>query len=100
MITEKWHDLRENPDDLPENGDDVWVILADNPNLVDVDSYIEKDKGHEVTEPGYDFVDEDGTKIHRDEVKYISSGWWQYGQPGMITHWMYIEKPEPPKEND
>lgn len=88
MITEKWHDLRKDPNDLPETRDNVWVILAENPKEVEVDAYDPDDKGKERV-------------IHTRTTteKYIASGWWQFDHPSQqVTHWMYIETPEPPTE--
>jgi len=98
MITEKWHDLRKNPADLPETSEDVWVILVDNPTKVDVDSYNKDDIGKVMIEPEINFTDGNGTKVHRDKVEYKSTGWYYNGMPGQITHWMKIEVPEPPED--
>ena len=72
MITEKWHDLRKNPDDLPKTSAPVWVVLADNPTEIKMDSY------------------------NSDDTSILSVGWWLYDLQE-ITHWMPIEKPEPPE---
>ena len=88
MITEKWHDLRKDPADLPETTNDVWVILKDNPNDVETDSYDPNDKGKDTT-----------VYYRRDySVTFPSSGWYNYPEAGMVTHWMYIEVPEQPQE--
>ena len=94
MITNKWHDLTKNPEDLPKTTDDVWVILADNQNDVTVDSYDENRKGQETNEP---IINDEG-KITGYE-KYDGSGWWEFPRPGTITHWMYMEVPEPPTKD-
>lgn len=99
MITEKWHDLRKNPDDLPVNSETVWVVLSDSPTVVEMDSYVAKDKGKMVTIPAHD-IEVDGKTVHRETRQYEASGWWAYDEPGWITHWMYMEVPEPPKEDE
>lgn len=93
----KWHDLRKNPDDLPESADTVWVILSENPTSVEMDSYNPIDKGKIVTIPAYDRKTEDGKTEHHDERKFVASGWWTYDEPGWITHWAKMEVPEPPE---
>ena len=85
MNTEDWHDLRKVPDYLPETTDTVWVILKENPTEVEMDSYDPKRKG---------------TIMHTGSGQYESSGWWAYDEPGMVTHWMYMEVPEPPTERN
>ena len=91
---EKWHDLRKDPDDLPEKTDQVWVVLAKNPQEVEMDSYMPEDKEKYTSVPVYE-----GGKIVGHKT-FLSSGWWVYDLPGEITHWMYIDVPEPPKEQD
>ena len=85
MITEKWHDLRKDPEDLPKTPDWVWAIHTDCPEDAEMDSYDPNDKGKEYVEI-----------IGGKSEKYLSSGWWNATRTGTITHWMYIEKPEPP----
>ena len=87
MITEKWHDLRKDPNDLPNTSDWVWVIRIDYPKEIDMDSYDPNDRGKEYTEI-----------IGDKHENYLASGWWNATRHGMITHWMYVEKPEPPTD--
>lgn len=87
MITEKWHDLRKDPNDLPETSDTVWVIVKDNPTDVTMDSYDPGMRGKDIT-----------TYYARDySVTFPQSGWWGYPEEGIVTHWMYMEVPEPPE---
>ena len=93
----QWHDLRKDPTDLPESQNAVWVILSENPTEVEQDSYNPEDKGKVVTIPAYDLETDDGKIEHHESRQYEASGWWAYGEPGWITHWMYIDVPEPPE---
>ena len=97
MITEKWHDLRKDPDDLPTDANTVWVILSGNPTEVEMDSYNPDNKGKVIIVPAYDWETETGEIKHRKAYQYEASGWWAYDEPGWITHWMYMEVPEPPE---
>ena len=94
----KWHDLRKDPTDLPKDTKTVWVILSERPTEVEMDSYNPEDKGNVMTIPAYDRETEDGHTEHIESRKYIASGWWAYDEPGWVTHWMYMNVPEPPKE--
>ena len=97
-MTEKWHDLRKDPTDLPKDTNTVWVILSETPTEVDMDSYNPENKGKIMTVPAYDTETDDGNIEHHESRQYKASGWWAYDEPGWITHWMYINVPEPPEE--
>ena len=94
----KWHDLRKDPTDLPKDSNVVWVILSANPKEVEMDSYNPEDKGKVYKVPAFDRETEGGQIEHHEERQYEASGWWAYDEPGWITHWMYMNVPEPPKE--
>jgi len=82
---EKWHDLRENPEDLPEKGDFCWVVCKDldGKPTVEVDNFYPEDKGKIVEQP--------------DGSTFVLSGWWSNVEDGAVTHWMHMDVPELPE---
>lgn len=90
MITEKWHDLRKDPNDLPKEADEYWVMIDGCPT-VDVDTFSPEAVGRPISSP----ICKGGKIIDYEE--YPQSGWWEYSKVGQITHWMVMQKPPVPE---
>lgn len=91
----KWHDLRKDPTDLPKEMDEYWVMIDGCPH-VESDSFDPSAIGREISSP----VCKNGEIVGYET--YTQSGWWENSKPGLVTHWMVMEKPpkpEPPNDN-
>ena len=95
-MTYKWHNLKKDPNDLPKKIDEYWVMI-DGDDDVNSDTFNPSYIGQEISEP----VIENGKIIGHET--YLSKGWWEFGKPGLVTHWMEMEKPpkpEPPEKDN